>query len=345
MATETLTAPPAPAPPSTRDLLHESIALTEAERIAEYERSNAGRVAGLLIAGGADQALRYVDGQMKALQALRLASLQLTTERDWVLFRDKDENEWGLLRYCPRVSQLWQIEVFDVRFARADGSYVSAADAVPEPVMVQRDGGRAVRSWRYLFSARSKITGDMIRDIEAERCEDEQFVGRYGGAIDKDKQNESDPRKAARTLCESKAQRMLSGLVRVPPAEIEAAWQGSGKSLARLTRGAGYGSSKDRQATKVASDDAKKSRAELGREILARVGGDKKAAGALLKECTSNPEKNFAGFDSVERLTQDWQIDAAWKRLRAHPNHGDVDAGAAQADPKAKDRQPGEEDF
>lgn len=339
MATETLTAPATPAQPSTRDLLHESIVLTEADRVAEYEQRNAGRMAGILIAGGgADHALRYVDGQMKALQALRLASLQLTTERDWVLFRDKDENEWALLRYCPRVAQLWQIQVFDVRFARADGSYVSAAEAVPEPVMVQRESGRNARSWRYLFSARSIVTGDVIRDIEAERCEDEQFVGRYGASMEKDKQNESDPRKAARTLCESKAQRMLSGLVRVPPTEIQAAWQGTEKSLGRITRGAGYGTSKDRAATKVADADVKKARMEAGNAMIGLAGGDKREAAALLKEWTANPnaKKPFAGFDSIEQITQMWQVEALWKKIRAHPNYG----GATQGDPQ--DRQPGE---
>jgi hypothetical protein len=76
--------------------------------------------------------------------------------------------------------------------------------------------------------------------------------------------------------------------------------------------------------------DLKAERTKFGNEVLAAAGGDKDAARTLLKEVTAG--KDFAGFDSVEGIRYQWQIDNGRKKLEAHPLFG-----------KRRQREPGEE--
>jgi hypothetical protein len=83
----------------------------------------------------------------------------------------------------------------------------------------------------------------------------------------------------------------------------------------------------------TAPADLKAARTELANEILTAVGGDVEGAKKLTKEITAG--KNFAGFDSIERLNLDWQLKNAREKLHAHPLFG--------KGPKKAQREPGEE--
>jgi len=92
--------------------------------------------------------------------------------------------------------------------------------------------------------------------------------------------------------------------------------------IARCNKGSGYGSSAARGAQKVAEAGVEDSAQELWNEILRRVGGDTEAGSQLLREITANPPK-FAGFKTIARLTQKWQVSGAMDKLKKHEMWGD----------------------
>jgi hypothetical protein len=124
---------------------------------------------------------------------------------------------------------------------------------------------------------------------------------------------------------------------RIPKAQLAKAWEGTGKNVEDCAKGHGYGTGSERGAKGVADADVPEQREKLRKEILSAVGGDNSAAKDLLREITSNPEKNFKGFDSVDRLTKGWQVEQAFRKLRAHPTFGEA-AGSGGS------RTPGEDD-
>lgn len=132
-------------------------------------------------------------------------------------------------------------------------------------------------------------------------------------------------RKAAVTNWTTRGASMLMGMRGLTVAFVQE--QGQFGEVARVSFGSGG------KGGETAPADIKAARTALANAILTAVGGDVAAAKKLSKEITAG--KNFAGFDTVERLNQVWQIENAQKKLDSHPFYGKAAKPAM--------REPGEE--
>lgn len=272
---------------------------------------------------------------------LRGVALKRTSPADWIL-NAEGKNQVALLRAsgAAKMRDVYGIRVFGVRPTDAGGNFR------PEEAPVA-NGATLFRAWG---DAESTVTGIRVQNITAQRRTDETFAGRLVDANDsfvklaKDSVgvNKADLTSAVYTLLLTKAVRVIAGMSRVPVEEIASAWKGTEKKTENIQLGHGGGSSADRQASNVTPEEVKAQAAELGNEILRRVGGEKGAAGDLLRELTANKDKGFAGFDSTAKLTQGWQIEAAWRNLKAHKTFGDNTEAAKKPEAK-KTREPGED--
>lgn len=264
----------------------------------------------------------------KLLNRARAAVIAMTKPRDWVLSRDRSGAIVGYLASTgiPQVCQLFAIEY---------QAFPNTEDGRFNPERVLREHAPSgVYGYRCWCRASSQLLGGWTLTVEATRWNDEEFTGRgvtADGKIDTRRGAlalDSDLRLAVYSLAVAKAVRELTGLEGVAGPELEA----GGLDLKQCRLGMGFGSATERDAGRVAPEDIKAAAVELGEDILKRVGGDVSAAASLLKEITSKPasgkSKGFEGFVSIARLTEQWQIDNAWKRLKAHPTFGD---GAADA--------------
>ena len=274
------------------------------------------------------------DRRCQLLETCRVSSIKATQPEDWVLSKAKDGSEVAMLKAggSHTVAQYWGIEVFNVRPRGPQGEFAPQETVTAE--------GRTLTAW---CDARSNVTGRQIFSLEASRSSTESFIGRpandsKGEVWHGDLVAAADLRAAVYTLLLSKATRVLAGLARVPKAQLDLAWEGTNKTSDRCAKGSGYGTSTQRTAGKVSTADAT-SRDELWKEILRRTGGDVDAARSCLKDITANPPK-FAGFDQIERLTQDWQISKAADNLKAHEVFGDT---AQQGNGAGEEREPGQE--
>jgi hypothetical protein len=249
--------------------------------------------------------------------ALRLA-ISDTMPEGWVLNRLDDGSVLGIPRHsaCATIANIFGVRLYDVRPIDSAGRF--APEVVSHP-----DGSYTLRAWT---SARCVLTGNEIEILEAARRSIERFTGRTEEVVVGEKKTkvvfESDLRSAVLTLLRSKAVRVLV-CSQVPESFLREVFSEVGKNADRCVKGHGFGSSSERAASRVTTEEVKKGASALGKEILARVGGDKEAAKALLREITANPAKDFPGFDSVERFTADWQIESARKKLSSHPTFGD----------------------
>lgn len=309
----------------------------EAETEAEAEHALAmtdQAMAAVASGGGLVDQLQTLEGaaiifdtRCRLLETCRVSAIKATQPEDWVLSKAKDGSEMGMLKASGAnvVAQYWGIEIYNVRPLGPRGEFA------PEEVVTAE--GRTLRAW---CDARSNVTGQQRSNIEASRSSTESFVGRpanypSGDSWHGDLVAGADLRASVYTLLLSKATRVLAGLARVPKAQLALAWEGSSKTVDRCTLGSGYGSSTERTAAKVSTADAA-TRDELWAEILRRTGGDVNDAKKVLKDITGNPPK-FAGFDQIERLTQDWQIEKAAKALSVHPIFGDQEKDGPAPEP------------
>jgi len=273
----------------------------------------------------AAQALEQVT---KALELARTASIKATAAGDWVLFRQGDET-FGMLcssgadkvadYYGVRIKMLPQDEhgIFRPEKNTGEGGHLELTGYA----MVHSTFNRRQEQIEATVRANEGFTG---RQLDGEG----KFVGKDGVAY------EADLRLALMTRLRTKAVRVTAGMSRVPEDKLKDA----GLDTAKCRKGHGFGSSTERNASRVAPEDVKKERKALGEEVLARVGGDIDNAKSLLKDITKGDKpgkdgKVFQGFDTVERLTKDWQVKNAWSKLRAHEVFGDDQQG----------REPGEE--
>ena len=161
--------------------------------------------------------------------------------------------------------------------------------------------------------------------MEAARSSKEQFIGRGGLDTTSALVALSDLRLSCSTLTLTKSARILGAMTRLALDVLKKA----GIDIEQCRKGHGYGTASDRGGRAVASDETKKGSKDLWNEILLRVGGDTGAARTLLKDVSSDPPK-FAGFDSHDRLTEDWQIEKAWRKLKTHQVFGDQRKGGAK---------------
>lgn len=257
------------------------------------------------------------------LDVCHTAAIRRTRPEDWILFRDRQGTESAMLSAsgADLVAELYGIVVQNIRPMNDRGEFA--------PERIKREHGDAY-GYRAWFDAFSRFNGRSIQGQECTRWSDEDFTGRSvsaAGALTLKPSEaiaalDSDLRASVQRLILTKAVRILCGMTRVPIADLRAAWQGTEKAVDKCKKGSGYGSGSERAADTVTDTDVVAKRDALGNEILRRVGGDKEAASVLLRECTATDK--FKGWDSIARITAQWQIDAAWKKLRAHGTFGDA---------------------
>lgn len=268
---------------------------------------------------------REFEARAKMLTRLRLLSIQHTHPQDWVVHSAPDGSMLGIpsSAACLKIAPLWGIEITNIRPKALGGEFE------PEKIPKGNDGAFTLRCWA---DGHSRISEAAVSGVEASRDSDEEFLGR---------DTESDHRSALYTLAMSKVVRILTGLNRVAGPVLDEAWKGQNLSTALCVKGHGFGSSADRRTQKVADVGVPEKVAELKAEVLRRVGGDMGLLKTVSKDITKGP--NFSGFDSVERIGKDWQLDQAWKGLRNHPVYGDAAMKRQQAGPPQRpQREPGE---
>lgn len=273
----------------------------------------------------------------KVLAKLREVAIKSSHGYDWTLYKDRDGRVVGVPRDSAAVQmRKWLgISIFNYR---------PLVDGVPTPkisteTVEDRDKEGAVTGAHEATIAEMwadglcALTGEPIEGIYYAVRSDKPFTG--SGTL-------QDLKAACRTGLDAKVTRILSGLRKVP-AEVLTKL---GVDVTKSHGGMGYGTSSDRQAGKVAEDGVAEKAKALGDEILRRVGGDVTAARQLLVEVSSWKDKDgkvVKGFDSVSRFGKAFQIENAWKALRAHATFGDAKAGASGQPPAQGDRQPGED--
>ncbi len=254
-------------------------------------------------------AIELIERRAEMFETLRMAAMRDTWPRQWVAHRDRSGATICIpgSAACRRIGQLFGVQVTNKRPVNAEGNFEPKAYGTSVDDVVE------YRGW---CNAKAKSTGDEEFDIMAARQTSEKFIGRDG--------HETDVMLSVGTLLHSKSVRTLAGCSQVPMETLADVWKNDGrKSTDQITKGHGFGSSDERGAAQVAEEGAADKANELGREILSRVGGSVDDARILCIDITSNLPK-FKGFDSVRRLTQGWQIENAWKRLKAHKTYGDA---------------------
>lgn len=270
-----------------------------------------------------ENAVQIVERMANVVTSLRTAAIRMTDPADWVLSKDRQGVELGMLTASggQKVNSLYGVQLDPLEGATME----------PQPIQVNGKKGFSLKCIGF-----SRLLGRSI-NIEATRSEAEEFTGRTvdtkGDLVFKGQISyEPDLKKSVRTLAETTAARELIGLKNVSRQELDAAWTGSQKTTDRCRFGHGYGTSQDRSAAGVAEDDVAIKAEALRIEILKRVSGDVDAAKKLLGEITVDANGKFAKT-STAQFTQGWQVDKAVERLRAHQVFGD----------KAQNRQPGED--
>jgi len=262
--------------------------------------------------------LQAFEAAAALLAKLVPASIRATRPQDWVKMGDKVYLQaTGVERLAP----LWGLVFGEPEVIRED--YPPGTDfayVVRGPVGSRRtgvfyrviEGGRS--SLDPFFDSYDEDKPHNFRQLS----HDEQAAWKAKHRVAPDP---LDVRKAAVTNWMTRAASMLCGMRNLTPADLEANGI-KGVSEVQYRGGAKGGD---------ASPDAiKAERVKFSNEILAATGGDKEAARKTLKEVTAG--KDFAGFDTVEGIKHQWQIDNGRKKLAEHPIFG-----------KKAQREPGDE--
>lgn len=283
--------------------------LEEADQTARAERSFVEKLSAMA------EAETIFERRSKLIETCYLVAIGRTRPQDWILFKDPQGNVHAMLAAsgAQLVAEVYGVRLSNVRPRDDRGLF--------DPERVEYTPG--VFGFRGACDAYSRING-REQMIEMTRRSDEDFTGRTvdgDGRFthDKDKRAgafEGDLRSSVLTGLLTKAVRILCGMTRVPVSDLERAWGNSGKKVEQCRKGHGFGTSADRNAGAVTTEDVKTEVEKLKAEVTRCVGGDLGAAKKLVKEITSGP--NFAGFDSLDRITKDFQVKQAWTNLRKH---------------------------
>ncbi len=282
----------------------------------------------------------------KALGKLREIAIRKSHPFDWTLYKDREGHVVGVPRDSAAVViRKWMgISIFNYR---------PTEHGIPEPritkeIVQDKDREGAVVGEHEVTIAEMwadglcALTGEPLESIYFAARSDKPFVG--SGTL-------QDLKAACRTGLDTKVTRILSGLRKVPVDQLQLLGVDTTKSI----QGAGYGSSADRAAGRVAEEGVGEKAKALGDEVLRRVAGDVAAAKQLLSEISSWTDKDgkkVKGFDTVAKFTRPFQVENAWKALRVHPTFGDAkSSGNATAGEKKSsggnaqaEREPGVDD-
>lgn len=292
-----------PAPPSV-EIVAADLVQVEVER---HERG----IVDKLQKSSPEQWQLELTNRFEILGRFRKASIVTTVPIDWTLFKGPEGEVVGVPRKsaCAHMRKLMGISITNYRPKSPQG------DAQPSIEYEEVEGTKTKPAHRVtvvtmIANGYCHITGEFLEDVRHAVRSDESFTGRG---------TTQDLTQSCRSGLDSKITRILADVVKVP----EGVLKKLGIDTERCYKGAGFGTSKDRTAKGVAEEGIPEKANELGRDILSRTGGDKEAARSVMVDITKNDEKGFKGFDSVERLTKQWQLDAAKERLKAHPMFGD----------------------
>ena len=265
------------------------------------------------------------------LETCYLVAIGRTRPEDWIVSKDPQGDTTATLAAsgAQLVAEVYQVKLSNVRPKDDRGLF--------DPARTEIAAG--VYSFRGSCDAWSRING-REQMVEMTRRSDEDFTGRTvdaDGGLTNDRQkrigaDEGDLRSSVLTGLLTKAVRVLCGMTRVPPGDLAKAWKGTEKKVEQCRKGHGFGTSAARNASDVTPEEIKASVEKLKLEVTRCAGGDIGAAKKLIKEITSSP--TFAGFDSLDRITKDFQVPQAWANLKKHPLY---------APPKTAEREPGAE--
>ena len=251
---------------------------------------------------------KRLEAREQTLATLRAVAIRSTHPFDWTLYKDKADRVVGVLRDSGAVQiRKWLgISIFD---------YKPVVNGVARPEVVttkDKDGVEqtVATMWADGLCA---LTGEPVEGISYAVRLGADFTG--SGSM-------QDLLASCRTGLDTKITRILSGLRKVPEETLVKL----GVETSKSHRGMGFGTSSERTSQKVAEEGVPEQAAALRDDILRRVGGDMAAAKKLCKEITSAKKKDgtiFAGFETVDRLTQGWQVEQAVAALKKHPIFGD----------------------
>jgi hypothetical protein len=263
---------------------------------------------------GTEVVEKYLEARERALATLHAVAIKSTKPSDWTKFRDRDGRVICVLRDngAANIRKWMGISIYNHRGHPLDPTVPGPKVSVVKP---DDPHGSPITVTEMWADAHCSLTGEHIEGVYSAIRSDDNWRGR---------ETLQDQKASTRTYVDTKCTRILSGLRKVPDEMLA----GAGVDVEKAYAGSGFGTSAERQAGKVAEAGVKEKAQELREEILRRVGGDAVAAKDLLRDITKGEKKGsdgkiFPGFSSVDRMTKAWQVDNAWKKLRAHPTFGD----------------------
>lgn len=297
----------APVPPFIQSQI--SAEEKAAEEIARQE--------GAAVLADPERWARFLEAREKRLNVLQKVAIRQTHAYDWTGYKDKDDR----VVYVPRDSGLVRIRQW---LGVSIGNYRPMDDRGSPSARVYKDtrpDGTEVDVVEMTADGYCNLTGQWILGITHAIRSDDEFIGRErkDGAKSPGEEFVSlqDMKASCRTGLDAKITRLLSGLRKVP----EEVLVECGIKVEKAHRGRGFGTSSDRAAGRVAEEGVAAGVAKLKEEVLRRVGGEVAAVKQVTVDITRSDR--FKGFDSLDRVTQGWQLENAWKALKAHPIFGD----------------------
>jgi hypothetical protein len=161
----------------------------------------------MLIEGEGD-AIEKIEKLTKALDTLRRHSIRATYPADWVIHVSKDTDgnilrQVGYLQDCgaERAGKVWGVQI-------------------QSPVIEREDFADGTYCYHLLATAASKVTGEVVENVEGSRWSGDKFFLRSIGPDEK--VDPTDVRKSAWANLHGRAVRQLCGLNAVPLDMLEA---------------------------------------------------------------------------------------------------------------------------
>ena len=172
------------------------------------------------------EAVEIIDARAAIIDTARRRAIRMTHPEDWVLHKSPDGRITAYLQDsgCDRVRDIWGVEVFNVSTPQK----VALADGAAFMYLVSGDG-------------RARLTMATVEGVEGGRPSDDPICKGKSGA-----ELELLVRKSARANLDGRITRALTGLENVPIGELEAAWDGTPKSVKHCRAGHGFGSQDER---------------------------------------------------------------------------------------------------